>query len=609
MTFKTQREILEEAAATGDPDALVRLGDYYADEALISAPEGAQYAIALRYYEAARERGSVAATYRIGELFELGRGVPKDEAKAKALFRETAEAGYGRGLFEMAYMYMEAGELELAEEYFEKTCEVDADVLCDFAEYYLYPNDDTDHFPFSPDKAEALLFRWLKRDGSRCASSFYGIGERFEKGKDEIPVDEARAARLYRAIAELDVVENDTRPWDEACLWRAPLRLGEMYEEGRGVPADRREAERMYRRAIARGAGSEAKVRILPLLLADTNASPEKRIETFEWLWDVWQADKWQDSKLLKEHLRPLAEAGDAVAQYRLSRVLAREEGSARDLRWGRISGTEGREQARRYASGEAVKWARAAAEQGNVEAQRELWFELRTYLPDEALSWLRRAADSGNANALECLADYYRFGDKKAGIRRDRREAIRLYEKASAAEDCEHPCYADIGWCYIGLRDWKGAAEAWTRHLEWQLAKEDLFDLFAAYKLSKDFYAKGRGVPKDLQMATRLMEMAAESHMWEARIAFGDALWRGRGVPANPERAVALFLSEAQLEPFPRWRLAQAYALGRGVPARDFKEAFRWLRGCLWLILCRFRDRLRSYRARWKDYIKGRDE
>lgn len=77
---------------------------------------------------------------------------------------------------------------------------------------------------------------------------------------------------------------------------------------------------------------------------------------------------------------------------------------------------------------------------------------------------------------------------------------------------------------------------------------------------------------------------------------------------PEGAQYAVALFLAEAQIEPFPRWRLAQAYALGRGVPARDFKEAFRWLRGCLRLILCRFRDCLRSYWARWKDYRKGRD-
>lgn len=583
MEFKTQRELLEDAVASGNPDALVRLGDYYADESAISNPAGADFAEALRCYEAARERGSVKAIFRIGECFESGDGVPEDEKKAQELFRESADAGDGRGLFHMAQTLRDAGNRAKAEEYYEKACAADPDCFWDFASEYLDTSEDA-LFPFSPDKAEEILSRWLRcGNGKWIADAFGDIARKFEEG-DGVPADLARAARLYRAVAETDA------------SGRAAFRLGLMFEKGLGVAKDCREAERLYRLAISLGESFDAKQQLGLLLFDGADGVPANRVEAGELLWSACRYGiDAHIAPRLKAYFLPLAETGDVLAQFRLSEVLYSEERrSWTDLPRRRTEPVR-REMARRYAADEAAKWAQAAAESGLAEAQFALWQNLNESFPEEAFAWLKRAADSDHAEALEKLAWMFEFGDTSSSVRKNLREAIRLYEKADAAgaefsNDCR------IGWCFMKLREWENAAAAWTRAFEREYAEDRRGEQLSAFVLATEFYAKGRGVSKDLRMAARLLELAAESHMWVARIALGEALWRGRGVPANPTRAVALFLREAEIEPFPQWRLAQAYALGRGVPARNFREAFRWFRRCVRTCARRARDRFMAH-------------
>jgi TPR repeat protein len=123
---------------------------------------------------------------------------------------------------------------------------------------------------------------------------------------------------------------------------------------------------------------------------------------------------------------RPLAEQGDAGAQFNLGQMLYNGEGVSRDYK-------------------EAAKWYRKAADQEHTQAQFLLGF---LYLggqgveedKGEALKWFRKAADRGEAFAQMLLGEIYAHGDH--GVKQDYAEAVNWYSKAAdqglAAAQCD---------------------------------------------------------------------------------------------------------------------------------------------------------------------------
>ncbi len=101
--------------------------------------------------------------------------------------------------------------------------------------------------------------------------------------------------------------------------------------------------------------------------------------------------------------LRPLAEQGDAAAQYGLGVMYERGQGV-------------------RQNDVEAVKWYRLAAKQGHAEAQSNLglmYVNGQGVMRDhaEAVKWFRLAAEQGNAEALSNLGYMYGHG---RGVQQD---------------------------------------------------------------------------------------------------------------------------------------------------------------------------------------------
>ncbi|MEE9301960.1 MAG: tetratricopeptide repeat protein [Alphaproteobacteria bacterium] len=128
-------------------------------------------------------------------------------------------------------------------------------------------------------------------------------------------------------------------------------------------------------------------------------------------------------------HWLPLAEAGDATAQYNLGVMHEHGLGFARDF-------------------DRAVAWYVAAAENGKAEAQRRVGELLADgYWGDydfaEAANWYRLAAEQGHTVASRELGILYARG---RGVPRDRNEAVRWLGEASIDGDAE--------------------AEAWLRRL-----------------------------------------------------------------------------------------------------------------------------------------------
>ena len=113
---------------------------------------------------------------------------------------------------------------------------------------------------------------------------------------------------------------------------------------------------------------------------------------------------------------KPLAEAGNASAQYNLGLMYSNGEGVLQDYK-------------------EAIKWYRLAAEQGTAKAQYNLGIMYdngRGVLQDyaEAVKWYRLAAEQGHAKAQNNLGIMYEYGD---GVLQDNVMTHMWYNIASA--------------------------------------------------------------------------------------------------------------------------------------------------------------------------------
>ena len=127
-----------------------------------------------------------------------------------------------------------------------------------------------------------------------------------------------------------------------------------------------------------------------------------------------------KDYDRAKEIWKPLAEQGDARAQYRLGRMYEKGKGVWRNLRT-------------------AAKWYQEAAHLGNADAQYRLavayayglggldWDETR------ALMWLCRAATQGQKKAQKVLAEVYERG--KFGVEPDPERAAYWRARAETNE------------------------------------------------------------------------------------------------------------------------------------------------------------------------------
>ncbi len=117
--------------------------------------------------------------------------------------------------------------------------------------------------------------------------------------------------------------------------------------------------------------------------------------------WAGWDegvaAAKRGDYATAHREWRPLAEQGNANAQFNLGLMYDNGQGVSQD-------------------HAKALQWYRKAAEQGNVEAQYNLGFmyDNGQGVPQDyakALRWWRKAAEQGNAKAQSKLGFMYRNG------------------------------------------------------------------------------------------------------------------------------------------------------------------------------------------------------
>ena len=149
---------------------------------------------------------------------------------------------------------------------------------------------------------------------------------------------------------------------------------------------------------------------------------------------DTTTASGRRDYAIALRLWRPLADQGDAIAQFNLGLTYDKGWGvpqnDAEAVKWYSLAADQGDADAQinlggMYHNGrgvpqndaEAVKWFRLAADQGDARAQFNLGFSYDNGrgVPQnhaEALKWFRLAADQRNANAQNDLAVMYTKGE-----------------------------------------------------------------------------------------------------------------------------------------------------------------------------------------------------
>ena len=193
--------------------------------------------------------------------------------------------------------------------------------------------------------------------------------------------------------------------------------------------------------------------------------------------------------------LRPLAEQGNAEAQYGLGVMYEHGQGVPQD-------------------DAEAVKWYRKAAEQGEANAQfilGNMYDDGRGVTQDyaEALKWYRKAAEQGDAEAQYNLGVMYGNG---RGVTQDYAEAVGWYRKAAEQGDVE----AQYG---LGLMydNGQGVAQDYAEAVKWYRKAAEYGDADAHYALGV-MYSEGQGVTQDDAVAVMWYRTAAQLGNAEAQ-------------------------------------------------------------------------------------------
>ena len=249
------------------------------------------------------------------------------------------------------------------------------------------------------------------------------------------------------------------------------------------------------------------------------------------------------------------ADQGDARAENALGDMSFDGNGTPQDyaaaLTWYRKSADQGHAGAQynlgtMYENGngvpqdyaEALKWYRLAAEQGDTRAQVDLGaiYENGEVAPRdyaEALKWFQKAADQGSSAAQYNLGQMYRLGN---GVPRNDATAVKWYRLA--ANKGYAAAQSNLGFMYL---TGQGARQDYADALKWFHLAADHGDLDAQFNIGA-MSEHGQGGPQDYAEALKWYRLAAERGYANAQINIGNLYAQGHGVMQDNVQAYMWF-------------------------------------------------------------------
>lgn len=310
------------------------------------------------------------------------------------------------------------------------------------------------HEAYKAGKFKEALAQWQPLALRGNAEAQYEVGQLFASGEG-VPEDKTEGVRWYRKAADQGFA-------------KAQHKLGVMYYYGEGIKEDKFEAARLFRRAADQG-DPDAQVN-LGLMYHEGEGLKADRSEAVRWI-------------------RKAAEQGHAEAQAQLARFFYKGDGVTQDkaeaARWCRKAAEQGDGWAQGFLGAllldgdgvtqdkaEAARWHRKAADQGLAMAQHNLacMYDNGDGVPKdqvEATAWFRKAAEQGFVQAQRQLGDRYSLG---IGAKRDDIEAYFWYNLAAAAGDAFSADLRDLQ-AKLFMKP-EQVAEAQHRASEWHAKK-----------------------------------------------------------------------------------------------------------------------------------------
>ena len=463
-------EGFSEYAKMGNAIAQYYLGKMYENGRGVSQ----DYAKAVEWYRKSAEQGNADAQCNLGYMYRKGRGISQDYAKAVEWYQKSAEQGDADAQYNMGTKYVRDCDYAKAAEWYRKSAE-QGNATAQYNLGVLYEHGEG----ISLDLTKAV--EWYRKSAEQGnATAQYKLGVMYEYGKG-ISLDLAKAVEWYRKSAEQR---------DADALYN----LGVMYEQGRGVCQDYTKAVEWYRKAVEQG---------------------------------HWKAEVW---------FRKLAEQGNADAQYNLGVMY--ERGSIRE----RLSLKPENEWYNELAdfgvscycpcpdNAEAMEWYRKAAEQGHVGAQCQLggiYFNRKEYA--SAFGWFERVARRGNRDAQLQLGIMFKKG---LGVYPDFDEAMHWFRES--ADEGNHRAANE-------LKEMLSAGP-----VKWCQEIAEQGNAYAQYKLG-DMYRNGVVVSRNNFKAVEWYRKSAEQGNTDAQYELGYMYHNGIGVSKDHTKAAEWYSKAAK--------------------------------------------------------------
>ncbi|SJM89369.1 putative Beta-lactamase [Crenothrix polyspora] len=388
--------------------------------------------------------GNVLAQTFLGFMYESGKGISKDDIKAKTWYRKAAERGYAPAQMALASLYV--GDYNNA-------------IRANQNQNYLYQSDADQAIAWYRKVAEqGYVFAQMVL-GNVYSYEGYGVAE-----------DEIQAVAWYKkaaiqgytpAIKRLeslynnglviphfknkDIIDDETTISESGKADDMQARLNVMQAETTSILKNYQAMEKYFAKNCTAAEG-------ISLAALVTNAENKPATDVGRSFTQLLLECYVYGKGGIATWLQKIAEQeNNAVAQTFLASIYV--EGM----------GTLNKDNA------QAEKWYRKAAEQGYVLAQTDLgtlYMEEKDNV--QAVKWFRKAAEQGYAPAQTWLGKMYAEGK---GLAKDEAQAVAWHRKA--AEQGYAFAQMNLGWMYL---EGKGVAKDEDQGTKWFMkGKEQL--------------------------------------------------------------------------------------------------------------------------------------
>ena len=193
---------------------------------------------AVQYYAAAAEKNSSVGQFNLANHYAHGLGLEKSDAEAAKWFQKSAENGFAKAMFNLGVLYRHGRGVPQDDKESFKWFQAGAAHKHPESHYNLAVCYETGRGVERDQKRARTLFMMAAMDGVNLAQ--FKLGMLYKQGADEFPGNPKNSLTWLQKAAKGGHAE-------------AHFEVGDLYERGDGVPADRLAAARHFQAAAAKG--------------------------------------------------------------------------------------------------------------------------------------------------------------------------------------------------------------------------------------------------------------------------------------------------------------------------------------------------------------------